>query len=203
MILPQILTVALGVTPLLKYPTIFFATSLGGPTLILASGFLLRLGLLQLIPLFLAIGLGELLLDTLWYYLGYHYADTLIGTYGRFIKFTPESYQTIKSLFTRYQLGILFASKVLAGFGMIIAILITAGATRIPFKKYILIVALGESIWLSIMLTLGYFLGELYTHVAKNLQLAFLIITPCTVLTFIFILSRYARTRIMKEGTPR
>lgn len=196
--LPSLLAYALTLAVYLKYPLIAVAMVVGGPALIIACGFLLRLGALDLIPLFLALGLGELTMDVLWYYVGYYYADRVVGRHGSYFGFSSEMFEKLKTLFERYHTGILFAAKVMMGFGIMIAILVTAGATRIPLRKYILVNAVGEVVWLSVMLFLGYFFGSLYTQVADNLRIAFVVGVAIVIAGLMYAGARYARQKALR-----
>lgn len=181
----------------LKYPLIFLGTTIGGPFLILASGFFIHEGLLDIVPLFLAISLGELVLDIMWYYLGHFYVEKLIGRFGHTISLTPELFAKIKALFVKYDVMILFVSKLLMGLGMGIAILITAGASKIHFWKYMLWNAIGEVIWVSVMLYIGYFYAGLYTGVAESEKILFLVSTVVIVGALGFGASKFVKDKVI------
>ena len=66
-------------------------------------------------------------------------------------------------------------SKVTMGFGMCLATLMAAGATRIPFFRYMLINLFGELVLVGILLTIGHAFGSLYSVIAKDLQMYFLL----------------------------
>lgn len=198
--LPPLLEQALALGALWKYLLIFIATPLGGPTLILATGFLLRLDLLEFLPLFLVLALGELLLDALWYYIGYSHADRLVMRWGKFFGLTPAVFNKAKELLHKYHGSVLFTSKVMMGFGMIIAILITAGATRMPFWRYMAINAVGEVVWLCAILGIGYSLGEFYIHVADDFKVLFLVGAAVAITAVLYGGSRYMRGKVLDES---
>lgn len=168
--MPDILSFALSTAVYLKYPLIFLGTSIGGPALILTSGVLIRNGVLDLLPLFLAVCLGELTLDVIWYWLGRTKADSIIQRNGKYVNITPEVYEKVKKLFYTYDAVVLFISKIAMGFGFIIAILIVAGASKIPFWKYMFWNALGEVIWVSVMLAIGYYFGDATASLSVGLK---------------------------------
>jgi membrane protein DedA with SNARE-associated domain len=165
-----ILLYALSVAVYLKYPLIFLGTSIGGPALILTSGVLVHEGVLDIVPLFLAVCLGELTLDVVWYWLGRTKADAVINNAGKYVNITPEVYEKVKKLFFKYDALVLFVSKIAMGFGFIIAILIVAGASKIPFWKYMFWNALGEVIWVSVVLAIGYYFGELTSSLSVGFK---------------------------------
>lgn len=196
---PSLLAHAVTLAVYLKYPLIFLGTSVGGPFLILASGFLLRAKLLDLVPLFISLSFGELTLDMLWYFLGYRYADRVIGRFGKYFAFTPDLFEKIKTMFDRHHAITLFLNKIFMGFGMGIAILITAGATKMRFSTYMSWNVLGEIVWVSIMLYIGYFYAGLYAAVSSGLRIAFLAGTVVLMTVVIFGLSRHIRETTLKR----
>ncbi|MBI3573621.1 DedA family protein [Candidatus Kaiserbacteria bacterium] len=195
---PAILSYAISFTVYSKYFIIFFATTFGGPVLSLASGFLLHEGLLDLVPIFLVLSLGELTWDACWYAVGYSYADRFIERFGRFFSFTPEMFEQAKKIFDRYHGITLFMNKLFMGLGMGIAVLVTGGATKMSFWKYMLFNALGEVIWVSGMLYIGYFYAGLYGSIANSLKLAFLIGTISAFAVLVFGGSKYLRKKVLK-----
>lgn len=196
--IPSVLAYALTFGVYGKYLLIAAGMLIGGPFLIFASGVLLRLQLLELAPLFAAIVLGELSMDAVWYYVGHFYVDAAIERYGKYIGLTPESFGKIKALFARYGATILFVSKLFMGLGIAIAVLVTAGATRIGLWKYLLYNALGEVLWVSAMLYIGYFYAGLYENVAHGFKLVFLIGTVTAIFALGFGISRYLRKKTLE-----
>jgi membrane protein DedA with SNARE-associated domain len=195
--MPPILAYALAQGAYYKYILILFGTAIGGPGLVLASGFMLRLGLLELLPLILALGAGELALDTIWYFVGKSHGERLIRNYGKFFGLSEGSFDKIQALYERYHMRILFFAKSLTGFGLMIPIIIVAGATNVPFRRFFAVCALGEAVALFFLIATGYFFGELYTRVVEGLRIVFLIVTILASGAAIFGATRYAKKRIL------
>lgn len=156
-----------------RYPIAYPLAIIEGPVLMLASGFLVRLGFLEFWPIYLVLIAGDLTADALWYWIGHRGARPLIEKYGRFISVTEENVERAEKFFHNHQIKILFISKITMGFGFALATLIAAGAARVPFKKYLTVNFFGQFIWTGILMGAGYFLGHLYTVVDKGLRLAF------------------------------
>ena len=197
--IPAILSYAVTFTASAKYFIILLATTFGGPPLSLASGFLIHQGIFDPVPIFLTLSLGELTWDACWYVVGYSYADRFIARFGKFFGFTPEMFEEVKEIFARYHGPTLFMNKLLMGLGIGIAVLITGGATKISFLRYMLYNALGEVIIVSVMLSVGYFYAGLYGSVANSLKIVFLCGTVLAVITLMFGVSRYLRSRTLKR----
>ncbi len=163
-----------------KYPIIFLITIIEGPIIMVTSGILLRLGLASLWPLFLALLLGDLAGDVFWYYIGYHFAERASEKFGRFFGITPELIQKTKAIFQNHEKKILFISKITLGFGFAIVVLVVAGMSKMSFKKYIASLAAGQIILTGVLVSIGYFFGNIYVKLGKDLQIlalvAFLVI---------------------------
>ncbi len=195
--LPTFLTYALNFVAAFKYPLVFVAAIVEGPILMIASGFLFRLGYFSLVPLYFVLVLGDFMADIGWYYVGAHFAEPMLRKHGHFLSITPEIFEKIKVLFHRYHEKILIISKLTVGFGMSIATLVTAGATGVPFKKFSVLNAVGEMILVAVMLTIGYFFGHLYTSIARDFKFVFLGGAVIIVAAVIFGFSRFVKSKIV------
>lgn len=182
-----------------KYLLIFIGGIIEGPVLTVATGFLLRSDLFDLLPLFLALALGDLVGDAIWYYVGRYFAGPVLERHGRFLTLTPEAYEKIKARFHRHHSLLLLGSKLTMGFGMALAMLMTAGASKIPFRSYIFWNALGEIIYLAALLSIGYFLGDVYGSIAKGFKTIFVITSGVVIVGGLYLFSNYLRKRAVVE----
>lgn len=176
--LPHALTVALTAQPLVTYGTITLFTFIEGPVVMVVSGFLLKLGALSLRPLLLSLALGDLIGDTLWYWVGYHVVERALRTHGSYMGLTPARLKRIEARFRKHSSWLLFTSKATLGFGtsaLTLPMLMTAGVMRYPFRKYILLNMLGECVLLTIFLSIGYFFGASYQGVSRDFRDIFLV----------------------------
>ena len=194
-----ILGYALGASAPLKYALIAFAAPLGGPLLILAAGFLLHEGLVTLPWVFLAIAFGELFLDSLWYAIGYRYAAGFIKRYGHFFSVTPELFLRTETFFNKKGPFMLLISKITMGFGMTQVIFMTAGATRVRFSLFMLMCSLGEIIWVSLILFIGYSYADLYGTLQKDAKILLLGGTIILLIPFVVGFSGFLRKKTLKE----
>lgn len=174
-----------------KYALLFLGAIFEGPVLMLASGFLIRLGQLELVPAYFTLMAGDFTADMVWYVVGRHGARVLIDKFGKFFNITPEIIAKIEKRFHTYHARILFISKITMGFGFALATLIVAGLLKINFKKYVVFNFLGGFIWTAFLLTVGYFFGNLYTFVPDSLKWAFLIIAAALIIYILWAINRY------------
>lgn len=194
--LPAFLSYALGLAAQFKYPLIVIGTVVEGPVLMVAAGFLYRLEFFDLLPLFLALMVGDLIGDVLWYGIGYYFADPFISKFGRFFGITPELFEKGKTFFQRHDVKILIISKITLGFGMALGTLMAAGASRVPIRTYLSLNAGGEVFLVGGLLAVGYFFGHVYTLVSAGFRAVFLVVIAVLVILLIHNFSKYMRRRI-------
>ena len=85
------------------------------------------------------------------------------------------------------------------GLGFAMVVLIAAGLSRVPFKKYIAFNAVGQIFWTALLMSVGYFFGNFYLVLNKDLQLLslFAFVTIIVFITRGF--SRYLRNRNLQN----
>ncbi|MDE2030846.1 MAG: DedA family protein [Patescibacteria group bacterium] len=179
-----------------KYFVLFISTIIEGPIIMIASGFLIHTGFLDLFPSFIAIMFGDLVGDVVWYGIGYYFAGPVLEKHGHFMSITPQLFEKSKELFHKYHTKILLISKVTMGFGMALAILVAAGATKVSFKKYMFLNTAGEILFVSWMLAIGYFFGHVYVSVPPSLKIAFIVFWIIFIIIFIKKSSKYMKNKI-------
>lgn len=196
---PPLIVAALGLAAVYRYPLVFLGVFVEGPLVMIASGFFYRLGAFDLWPLYLTLVFGDLVADIFWYYLGRYFARPLMQKHGKFLGVSKETFDKMEVIMHKHQTAILLGSKVTIGFGLALATVIVAGATKVPFRKYLVLNALGEMILAAILMTVGYWFGHFYSSIGKGFQEVFLAggILFFLVLTYGF--SRYVRTKTLSS----
>src|SRR5258708_21489081 len=180
-----------------KYLLLFISIVIEGPILMVASGILIHSGFFGLITAFLVIMAGDLFGDVIWYYIGYFFIEFFISKFGRLFGVTPELFDKSKKLFSTYHEKILFISKITIGFGMSLATLMAAGATRISFKKYMIINFLGELILVRFLLSIGFFFGQIYDSISGIMKTYFIIGAFIGLFVFIYYFTRHIKAKIL------
>lgn len=178
----------LGLLATYKYVIMAPAALLFGPIVSLASGFLVRLGVVALLPSCIALAAGELTGDVLWYWLGIRYGERFVGRFGHHFGITEERLTSAKELFHRYHDPIILISKLTAGFGFAPAIFFTAGLSRVHFGRYMALNIAGQIVWTTVLIALGYSIGHLYaqvgTVIGRVFFAAFVILVLAAVVAF-------------------
>ncbi len=153
-----------------RYGAVFLLAAVEGPMTMVAGGFLVRLGVFNLIPLYAFLLMGDLTGDIFWYWVGRTGALPFLERYGRFLSVTDEMVERVKGIFQRHGDKILFFSKITMGFGFALVTLMTAGATRIPLRRFLFLNFSGGLLWVGFLVGLGYFLGNLYSSIEVSFQ---------------------------------
>lgn len=179
-----------------KYAVIPPIVFVFGAPVSLVAGFLLRLDVLELLPTCLMLALGELAADVLWYVLGFRYGDSFVKRFGPYVGISADSIARVKKLFERRHDSIILLSKITAGLGFGTVIMFTAGLSRVPFRRYLILNMIGQSIWTAGLLSIGYFLGHLYVEVSGVFERMTLIALSVVGLLLLIGLGRHIRSRV-------
>jgi membrane-associated protein len=147
------------------YALIIILACAEGPILSMIFGVLIKLGFFSFLPIYVALMVGDLLGDVIWYYIGRRWGHRFVARFGKYFSVTEAGIARVTAIFHRYKHRILFLSKISNGLGFAIVTLITAGLSRIPFWKYLTTNLIGQFVWTGILLAIGYFFGNLYQQV--------------------------------------
>lgn len=177
-----------------KYAVVAPAALVFGPLVSLVAGVLLRLDYLELIPTCLALAAGELGSDVLWYVLGKKYGESFVQRFGRFVNISPHSLARAKELFNQRHEVIIFTSKITGGLGLGIPIMFTAGLSRVPFRRYMMLNIVGQFLWTASLLSLGYFLGHLYLEIGSVFEKVALFALMAIILVSLVGFGKYLRS---------
>jgi membrane-associated protein len=172
-----------------------------GPLIMMIGGFLLKLGYFNFWPLYLCLMLGDFIGDILWYFFGYHYGHKFIARFGKYFGITENAVNTIQNLFHRYKNHILVINKLTMGFGFATVTLFTAGLSRIPFKRYLLLNGIGQFFWTGFLMAIGFYLGTGYVMVNNALEKASFIAIIIVVFIALLGFGRYVKSRVVEKYT--
>jgi membrane protein DedA with SNARE-associated domain len=179
-----------------RYLGIFLGTIIEGPVIMAAAGFLVRLGYFNFWLAYILMVLGDLVGDVLWYYAGYFGAKKFIEKFGRFFGITKEAMEKVKLLFHRHHNKILFLSKITMGFGLSAPILLTAGVSKVPVKKFIILNFLGGLIWTAFLMILGYFFGNIYLLISESVRVAFIAVVIILITALFFGFGKFLKSKV-------
>jgi membrane protein DedA with SNARE-associated domain len=125
-------------------------------------------GLMRPWAVFVAAALGNMTADALWYLLGYSGRLDAALRLGRFVGLRRTHIEHLTTAMQKHGLRILFFAKLTAGF--MIPSLIAAGMVRLPWKRWLPVLLLGEFIWTGTLLTIGYFTTESIKLISREIS---------------------------------
>ncbi|MDD3861603.1 MAG: bifunctional DedA family/phosphatase PAP2 family protein [Candidatus Gracilibacteria bacterium] len=157
--------ILLGATLFEAFP--LFGIFIPGQSLVVISGILAKMNLLNLPILILIIAVGAILGDTFAYILGRKYGHDFLLKYGKYFLLKPIRLQKAQELLDKNVGKTLIIGR-LNSFTRAAVPLVT-GASQINFKKFFTFNAIGGIIWASTFVGIGYIFGTSYEIVVKYL----------------------------------
>ncbi|MDD5721131.1 MAG: DedA family protein [Candidatus Pacebacteria bacterium] len=180
----------------LKYLILFPIVVLEGPLVMMVSGFLVKLGYLNFLYTYLVLVMGDLFGDILWYELGNVFGMRFVNKFGKFFNVAEQNILKVKKIFHKHSAKILFISKITMGFGFSLVTLITAGLVKIPIKKFIFWNALGELVWVAVLMSIGFYLGNFYLKVDSFLGKLGILSLIVIIFVVLVSITRYVRNKM-------
>ena len=174
-----------------RYVLIFLGCFAEGAGVMAATGVLLRLGKVELVPAFVTLLAADLSADVMWYFVGRFGAREVLKKRGTFLGVTREVFEKIEVRFHRYHSPFLLLSKVTSGMGFAYATLVVAGMVRIPLGRFVALNLIGGTIWISMMMALGYYFGNVIEQIPLWAQVGFGILAIGALLVGLRSASRY------------
>ena len=186
--------------PIIKYPLIVMGALLVGPLMTMISGIFIRLNTLDLVPAYFVLITADLIGDIGWYWIGRAWGRPFIRKFGKYFSITENHVITLEKFFHRFHDRILIISKLTMGFGFAAVTLFTAGFSRVPFRRYLLLNALGEFFWTALWLAIGFFFTDLFVRV--NTVLSRVAVTGGIIIFFALVIgvAKYLRHRILQQN---
>ena len=133
---------------------IFIGMMVEGTAMILITGFLCYMGLFSLREAWIVALLGAVAGDHVWFYLGYGSGQKILD---KFPKLQAKFTQALSLINSKADLVALFARFI---YGGAIIFPLTLGIQNYSRKRYLLLDAIGDSIWAIVGLGLGYYFGN-------------------------------------------
>ncbi|MEF3691607.1 MAG: bifunctional DedA family/phosphatase PAP2 family protein [Candidatus Moraniibacteriota bacterium] len=153
--------------------TPMFGFFVPGQVVAVGAGILAKFGSLQLMETLLVFSVGAIAGDLIGYYLGAKYGENFILKYGKYFYLKDENFKKTKALIQEH------AGKTIIGgrFNSITRALtpFTAGATCVPFYKFLFFDTLGGISWAITFTGIGYLFGNNYKIITDYFGEFFLI----------------------------
>jgi membrane protein DedA with SNARE-associated domain len=128
-----------------------------GESLVLASGFFAHLGILDLALVMVAAGLGAIAGDNIGYFLGSRLGRDWLLRRGSRFGLRKRGLARVEQFFQRQGPKAVFFGR-FVGFARALVPFV-AGASEMPYRKFVLYDAVGAALWTVGFVTLGYVVG--------------------------------------------
>jgi membrane protein DedA with SNARE-associated domain len=137
-------------------------------TLMVFCGYLISVGTLNPVATWLTAFAGSVCGISISYVLGRTFGLKLIHNYGKYLHFTPDRLDRVLKWFDRIGHWTLFVGYYIAGVRHFTAVVAgTSGLKPLHFGLY---AYTGGAVWVTTFLTIGYFVGENWKHIAEQVH---------------------------------
>jgi membrane protein DedA with SNARE-associated domain len=159
---------ALPDTPILPYLLIGLAATLEGPITLMATGVFASSGILLPLPAIVSVVVGNLAADMGWYGLGRLGKLEWLTRLGP--KFTSLQAQarSLETQVQKYAPQLLLLSKLTVG--LPIPTLIATGLSRVPVRRWVLHLVLGEMLKSTVLVGVGYLFASAIQQASSGVQ---------------------------------
>jgi membrane protein DedA with SNARE-associated domain len=159
---------------------------------IIPAGMAASKGLMN-VYIVLSIGiLGNILGATFSYYLAASIGRGILFRIGKYFFIKPASIIKIEEFFKKHGAISVFVSRLLPGFRHFISL--PAGIAKMNIKKFFIYTTLGSSIWTSVLVAVGFYIGENQKLIEENLhKIITLMLVVCFVISCVYIFLKPTR----------
>lgn len=182
-----------------RYFILFPLAAIEGPIVALVAGFVIRLGYLSVLPSLTIMIFGDIIPDSIYYYLGRRSNERrFVEKYGARWPIIATHFALIEKLWRDHPGKTMFLGKL--AYGLSIPFLISAGLVKMSYRKFLTYAVPVTIFQYGLIMAIGYYLGqsyqlaEIYIHdVYLALAIAVLILAGLYLWA-----SKYARKEITK-----
>ncbi|WP_225848075.1 DedA family protein [Streptomyces sp. HPF1205] len=138
-----------------------FGVPAPGETVLIAAALYAGAGRLNIVAVIVIGFLAATAGDNIGYLIGRTGGRPLVLRYGRYVLLTPERFEKAERFFTRHGGKVVVIARFVEGLRQANGII--AGATRMPWRRFLAFNALGAALWVGLWAGLGYAAGD---HIA-------------------------------------
>ena len=129
-----------------------------GETILLIAGYFASTGKFHLGLVMLIAATGAVVGDNIGFAIGHHYGRNVLLRVGRFFFLTPKRLAHMENFFERHGNKTILVARFITGLRVFAALL--AGASKMPWRIFIVFNMAGAVLWSVVISTLGYFFGQ-------------------------------------------
>jgi membrane protein DedA with SNARE-associated domain len=140
-----------------------------GPAATLVAAWASSNNLLNPVVVFFAASAGNLLADILWYTLGYLGKLEWLERIGSLVGLRHSTVRRLESTIESNAPRLIFIAKLTLGF--VIPVLVATGMARVPIKRWLPVLLIGETLWTGALVVVGFTLGKYLQTLKMGLQI--------------------------------
>ncbi len=161
------------------------------------AGYLVHQGKMDFLPALLASIIGTVGGSLFNYWIAKKYGRDLFIRYGKYLMMTPAKLVKLENFFNEHGVISTLTGRLIPGLRHYISF--PAGLARMNLNKFVIYTALGGGIWMTVLLCLGYYIGENEDLVLSYLPIVKIGILMAVALVALFYIVR-ARRRAKAAG---
>lgn len=166
-----------------KYWVIFPIAVVEGPIITIITGFLASMGYLGLVAGFLTVSIGDLVGDSLTYWIGRLGRERFVRRYGKYFGLTWARVEKLEHYFEKHSRATFLFGKFMHGSGYVTWF--ATGIARVPFGRFLGFNTITTAIKSTILILIGYYFGRAYMTFDSVLSKISLIVFALFVVVYI------------------
>jgi len=140
-----------------------------GPIATLAGAVAASAGLMEPVGVFVSASLANLLADCLWYTLGYLGKMEWVHRYGGYVGVREGMVARFQKDIQKHAAKLLFLAKLTLGFT--IPTLVATGLARVPMRRWLGVLVIGETLWTGTLVVLGFYFGKYAQTLERGIEI--------------------------------
>jgi membrane protein DedA with SNARE-associated domain len=128
-----------------------------GETILLIAGYYASTGKFHLPLVMLIAATGAVIGDNIGFAIGHHFGRSVLLRVGRFFFLTPKRLEHMEKYFASHGNKTILVARFITGLRVFAALL--AGASKMPWRVFVVYNVAGAVLWSAVITTLGYLFG--------------------------------------------
>jgi membrane protein DedA with SNARE-associated domain len=173
-----------------------------GPIITIIASMLAKLGAFNIFIVFILSVLGDVIGDTILYWIGYIFGMNFVKKFGKYMGITEKLVMRMEKYFEKHGGKTIFTVK--ATTGLCWATFVTAGIVKMDFKKFLRYSFLGGLAWSGFLVILGYFYGYMWVELRQYIKIAGWIVITLALISIIAvqIYKKYQSKKMLQNNNP-
>lgn len=181
-----------------RYWFLFFGAVIESLNSLVLGGFLVSIGAVKIIPIFIIFVVGDFINGFLWYFVGYFAGAAPVDNWLRSKEKSRKLLEKVEEYFHRYSGRTIVITKFT--FSFTIATLIMAGSLKYDMKRFALYNLIGSIGWVIFTMAIGFFFGQSYQFLITYIQnITFLGIFLFAAIMFIYAIKNAAKSAFIQS----